>query len=91
MFRQGVTLNELAQRAAFPNRKLSVSIAGVLIHELARAGHEMVLYITPSDEILDHHTLAVTKDGVLQDHLEEHVAHALIHAFLVVDNPYQTL
>ncbi len=51
----------------------------------------MVLYITPSDEILDHHTLAVTKDGVLQDHLEEHVAHALIHAFLVVDNPYQTL
>jgi hypothetical protein len=89
VFRQHTSLTELAQRAAFPNNKLSVSFIGVMTRELAKVKHQPVLYFTPTDLRPDHHTLAVALDGVPQVHLTEPVARALIKAFLIIDNPYR--
>jgi len=89
LFRRGATLDELAREGAFPHRKISFSVLGRIVQVLAIAGFELVLFVTPTPRLPDHHSLAVAVSGVLQPRLSEAAADALIRALTVVDNPYQ--
>lgn len=59
LFRPGATLDELAREGSFRNAKISYSLVGRLIAELSAAGYDLVLYVTPTPALPDHHTLAV--------------------------------
>ncbi len=89
LFRQGATLDELAREGAFPHRKISFSVIGKIVAELATVGYELVLFITPTPKLPDHHSLAVAVTGSVQPKLSDAAANALIRALTVVDNPYQ--
>jgi hypothetical protein len=91
LFREGATLDELAHEGAFPHKKISFSVIGRLVQELGFAGYELILYITPTPRLPDHHSLAVAVAGVVQQTLADSAADALILALTVVDNPYQGL
>lgn len=90
LFREGATLDELAREGAFPHRKISFSVLGKIIEELRAVGHELVLFITPTPKLPDHHSLAVAANGVVLPTLPDVAAEALLRALTVVDNPYQT-
>jgi len=64
VFRQGASLDQLAKIYTFPNKKLSVSFINALINELAQVQHGLILYVTPTARIADHHTLAITYQGL---------------------------
>lgn len=89
LFRPGASLDELAREGSFRNPKLSVAIVQHLIAELAAAGRELVLYVTPVASYPDHHTLVVARGGVLEVALRDEALNALIRAMTVVDNPYR--
>ena len=89
VFREGASLDELARQAAYPNAKLSYSVMSRLRAELHAAGYDLVLYITPSRRLPDHHTLAVALGGSPLPVLPDAAADALIRALIVVDNPYR--
>ena len=91
VFHVGATLDELAKRAAFPNRKISYTAIGVLLHELALFGCEPVLFVTPTSLVPDHHTLAIARGGVIEVILANDALDALLRSLIVVDNPYQRL
>ena len=89
VFREGASLDELAREAAFPHKKISFSVVGYLVAELAAAGYELVLYVTPDPQLRNHHTLAVGIGGVVEQVLSDAAANALIRALHVIDNPYR--
>lgn len=89
VFHQGASLDALARTAHFPHRKISYSVVSRVQHELVTVGYEMVLFITPSARNLDHHTLAVAQNGLIEQKLPDTAADALLRAFMVVDNPYR--
>ena len=88
LFRPGVSLDELAREAFYPNVKLSVAIIERLISELAKVDCEPALYRTPTTLIPNHHTLTVLHNGVLEMTLRDEVLDALVRAMTVVTNPY---
>jgi hypothetical protein len=57
--------------------------------ELSVARYEIVLFVTPSRRLPDHHTLAVAVGGTTLPTLPDAAADALIRALIVVDNPYR--
>lgn len=89
LFRPGASLDELAREGSYPNAKLSVAIVERLITELASAGCQLALYITPVPRFPDHHTLVVMRDGLLEITLSDEVLDALIRAMSIVNNPYR--
>jgi hypothetical protein len=89
LFRPGASLDELAREGSYRNPRLSVAIVQRLISELATAGCELLLYVTPVAGYSDHHTLAVARDGAIELTLGDDVLDALIRAMTVVDNPYR--
>jgi hypothetical protein len=89
VFRERASLDELARAAQLPYPKLSYSVISLLRAELRIAGYEMVLYITPSRRLPDHHTLAVATGGSTLPSLPLAAADALIRTLIVVDNPYR--
>lgn len=88
-FRPGASLDELAREGAYRNTKLSVAIVQRLIMELRQAGFDLLLYITPVPGYPDHHTLAVARDGTIEQPLTDDALDALTRAMTVVDNPYR--
>lgn len=88
LFRKGATLDELAREGSFPHQKLSFSVVSKIMHELALAGFELMLFKTPTARFPDHHSLAVARNGIVQSTLADDAADALIRAMTVVDNPY---
>jgi hypothetical protein len=89
LFRRGATLDELAREGLFPHRKLSFSFIGPLIQALAVVGYEPILYVTPTPDLPDHHSLAVGRSEQAHPTLTDAAADALIRASTVVDNPYR--
>jgi hypothetical protein len=89
LFRRGATLDELAREGLFPHRKLSFSLIGPLLQALAIVGYEPILYVTPTPDLPDHHSLAVGRNRVPDHILADAAADALIRASTVVDNPYR--
>lgn len=90
VFREGASLDELAHAAQFPHPRISWSVVGRLIAELTAAGYEPFLYVTPTSDLADHHTLAVARvgTGIVEQALPAVAADALIRAMDVDDNPY---
>jgi hypothetical protein len=92
LFREGATLDDLAREGAFPHRKLSFSVIGKIMGELAKARYELVLFSTPTPDLPDHHSLAVAyigRAGNTEPTLSDAAADALLRALTVVDNPYR--
>lgn len=89
LLRQGATLDEVAREGLFPHRKLSFSFIGPLVQTLAVVGYEPILYVTPTPDLPDHHSLAVGRNRVPDSILADAAADALIRASTVVDNPYR--
>lgn len=90
---QPATYDQLAQRNPIFNRKLSVSVIGAVTGALHRAGYGMVLYVTSSNDLPDHHTLAIFDLGdvaqTIHQTLPDPAVGALMSAFpAAVDNPY---
>lgn len=93
LFRPGATLDELAREGAFRNAKISYSIVGRILAELTAVGYELVLYVTPTPALPDHHALAVAQSaggGQVLLHLPDDAAEALLRALDTVDNPYRS-
>jgi len=61
------------------------------VEESGTAGYELVLYITPTPKLPDHHSLAVAVSGTVQPKRSDVAADALLQALTEVDNPYQSL
>jgi hypothetical protein len=78
LFRPGATLDELAREGSFPNAKLSYSIVGRIIAELSAIGYELVLFVTPTATLPDHHLLAVAQGGQVLLQLPEDAGEALL-------------
>jgi len=89
LFHPHASLDDLAREGQMPNAQLSWSLLGELISELAAVGYGLQLYITPTPELRDHHTLAVLRNGVVEPSLSDDAADALLRALRVVDNPYR--
>lgn len=89
LFRPGASLDELAREGSYPNARLSVAVVERRVHELAVAGRELALYITPVPRFPDHHTLIVLRNGVLETTLQDDALDALIRAMSTVNNPYR--
>lgn len=95
LFRPGATLDELAREGSFPNAKISYSLVGRIIAELSAVGYELVLYVTPTLALPDHHALAVAPargggSGQVLLHLPDDAGEALLRALDTVDNPYRS-
>lgn len=90
LFSPGATLDELAREGSFRNAKISYSIIGRILAELSTAGYELVLYVTPTPALPDHHALAVARGGQVLLHLPDDAGEALLRALDTVDNPYQS-
>lgn len=99
MTQQSASYALLAQRNQLLNKKLSLSVVGVVTTQLRRSGYGIVIYVTPSHDLPDHHTLAVFDVGPTDEQgrplgsayheLPDAAADAIIRAFTqVVDNPY---
>jgi len=91
LFRAGATLDELAREGSFPHKKISFSVIGKMMNALASVGYDLVLFVTPAPNLglPDHHSLAVSRNGMLQASLTDAAADALLRALIVVDNPYR--
>jgi hypothetical protein len=90
---QPATYEILVQRNPIFNRKISLSVIGSVTTALQHVGYGMLLYVTPSHDLPDHHTLAVfdLRDTTQTVHheLPDSAANALISAFVqTVSNPY---
>jgi len=101
LFRPGASLDELAREGAYPNPMLSYATVDRLQQELGAVGYTLVLFITPTRQFPDHHTLAVTTisglgagpsgapGGAIEVPLTDAPLDALLRAVTVVHNPYQ--
>ena len=89
LFRPGATFDALAQEGSYPNARLSVTVIQRLVDELGAIGCELALYITPVPRFPDHHTLVVTRAGVIEPGLRDEILDALIRAMITVGNPYR--
>jgi len=89
LFRVGATLDELAREGAYPHKKISFSVVGALMSELDAVGYDLVLFVTPTPKLPDHHSLAVSLNGVVEQRLSDVAADALLRALMVIDNPYK--
>jgi hypothetical protein len=91
LFRAGATLDELAREGSFPHRRISFSVVGKIIEELAAVGYQLVLFVTPAPELglPDHHSLSMARAGVIEPTLPDAAADALLRALTVIDNPYR--
>jgi len=90
LFRPGATLDELAREGAYPNPLLSYTTVDRLQYDLAQVEYRLVLFITPTRHFPDHHTLAVAQGDIVELSLADAPLDALLHALIVVHNPYQT-
>ena len=90
LFRPGATFDELAREGSFRNAQISFSIVGRIIAELAAVGYELVLYMTPTAALPDHHSLAVGQGGTVLLHLPDDAGDALLRALDSIDNPYKS-
>jgi hypothetical protein len=81
----------LAREGSFPHRRISFSVVGKIMEELAAAGYQLVFVVTPAPELglSDHHSLAVARAGVVEPSLPAAVADALLRALTVIDDPYR--
>src|SRR6185437_12341004 len=89
LFRPGASFDELAHEGSYPNARLSVTVIQRLVDELSAIGCELALYITPVPRFPDHHTLVVTRAGVIEPGLRDEILDALIRAMITVGNPYR--
>ncbi len=89
LFKPGATLNELAQEGNFPHQKLGVATLGSLVDALNLTGYQLVLFITPTQQLPDHHALAVAQTGQALPTLPDAAAQAILRVLQVVDNPYR--
>ncbi|HEX5159621.1 MAG TPA: hypothetical protein VFW17_20595 [Ktedonobacterales bacterium] len=89
LFRPGASFDDLAQEGAYRNATLSVTVVQHLMDELAVIGCAPVLYVTPTLQYPDHHTLVFLRAGVLEVALAQDVVEALARAMMVVKNPHQ--
>jgi hypothetical protein len=89
LFRAGATIDELAREGMFPHPKISIAVVTDILRELNQVSLGLSLYITPTQDLPDHHTLCVTQGGVSQDSLSDVAGAALIRAMRVIDNTYQ--
>jgi len=89
VFRPMATLDELLQAGQFPHKRVSYTHLSTLVHALGAIGYEVMLYVTPTPDLPDHHFLAVAYRGSVQQHLADDVADVLIHTLTVIDNPYR--
>ncbi len=89
LFRSGASIDDLAQAGFYRNATLSVTVVQHLIDELAIIGCVPVLYVTPTLQYPDHHTLVFLRAGVLEVVLAQDVLEALARAMMVVKNPHQ--
>ncbi len=96
---QSASYATLIQRNPIFNRKISLSVIGTLRAILKSAGFGMILYVTPSHDLPDHHTLAVFDVdpadvqgqllSAIYATLPDTAADAIIRAFSqVVNNPH---
>jgi len=92
LFRVGATLDELMREGRFRHPKVGYARVERIMSELAAAGYQLVLFVTPdpAQGLPDHHSLAVAIAGVVQPTLSDAAADALLHALTVRDNPYQS-
>jgi len=90
LFRPGATVGELAQEGNFPHQKLGVATIGSLLDALAAEGYELVLFVTPTQQLPDHHALAVAHAGQALLRLPDVAAQAILSVLRVVDNPYRS-
>lgn len=89
LFRPGATFDELAREGQFLNARLSYGPIAAIHSALAAVGYEPVLYVTPSLDLPDHHTLAVALASVIQPRLPDMAFDALRDALRVADNAYR--
>lgn len=89
LFRQGASFDDLAQEGSYRNATLSVTVVQHLMNELAVIGCAPVLYVTPTLQYPDHHTLVFLRASVLEVALAQDVLEALARAMMVVKNPHQ--
>jgi hypothetical protein len=96
---QSASYTALARRNPLLNKKLSLSVVGTVRAMLRRSGYGIVIYVTPSHDLPDHHTLAVFDVNLADEQgqplnaayheLPDAATDAIIGAFTqVVDNPY---
>ena len=93
LFRLGATLDELAREGQFPHAKLSHAPTTLIVASLAVVGYAPVLFVTPTVDLPDHHSLAVAALGAavgsLEPTLPNDVADALLQVLMVSDNLYR--
>lgn len=89
LFRPGASFDALAREGSYPNARLSVTVIQRLRDELATIGCDLALYITPVPHFPDHHTIVITRVGIIEDNLRDEVLDALIRAMITVSNPYR--
>ena len=100
VFRQGASLDELARAANFPHGKIGFATISRLVSALRAVGYEPVLFVTPTVDLPDHHSLAVrrilhttghllVREQDVEVTLPEAAADALLRALTVMDNPYR--
>lgn len=89
IFRPHAGLDDLAHDNQLPNAQLSWSFIGELSRALGSVGYELRLYVTPAPELPDHHTLAVLRNGQVEQRLQDEAANALLRVMRVVENPYR--
>ena len=91
LFRPGATFDELAREGNFPHPKVSHATIARLVSELSAAGYRPALYMTPTLDLPDHHSLAVVEavSDAIELTLANAAAEALIRAMIVSDNPHK--
>lgn len=90
LFKPGATVSELAQEGNFPHQKLGIATVGALLDALSFEGYELVLFVTPTQQLPDHHALAVARVGQALPNLPDTAARAILAVLRVVDNPYRS-
>lgn len=93
LFRLGVTLDELAREGQYPHAKLSHALSTQIVAALAVVGYAPVLYVTPTPDLLDHHSLAIAALGAPASNVEptlpDVATDALLQTLIVSDNMYR--
>jgi len=93
LFRFGASLDELAREGQYPHAKLSHAQTIQIVASLAAVGYAPVLFVTPTPDLPNHHSLAVVAVGApagsLEPTLPDAVAGALLQTLVVSDNQYR--
>lgn len=90
LFRLGATLDELAREGQYPHAK---ALSTQIVAALAAVGYATVLYVTPTPDLPDHHSLAVAARGApassVEPTLPDVATDALLQTLIVSDNMYR--